>query len=409
MMLVDSIYFVIYFIILYCTILWLVVLLRNKHNFFEKKEITSFPEVSFLIPVYNEEKTITRTIESILNLDYPTDKLDIIVINDGSTDNTKQLCEGFGDKITLINQENQGKAAAMNNGLKYVNTEFVVSMDGDSEPHKDYLKKAMSGFDENTDLMTPGIKLKRQKTITQKIQWVEYLFSILLRQVFSFFDCQYVAPGPGSVYRTKVLREAGGFDVNSLTEDMEIAFKMHGAGCRNKNKPDAYVWTEAPEKFKHLFKQRVRWYRGYFQTVSKHSYMLGNKNYGNLGVVLLPLNYLWVGIMIFIGAMVGYNILKGIYDMINFFFLVDMNLSVMLDVFPSISFMNLSIHTIFMGLFMIFGGSMVYLSLKASKENPKIKENGFSYILFLVIYPIYMTIFWGASTLYELTKRRFEW
>ena len=125
-----------YYVMLYCTLLWLLVLFKNRANFFSKEtgiKIKKYPSITFLVPAYNEEKHIKKYLTSILNLDYPKDKLKVICINDGSTDKTLEICKSIKDtRLKIIDKPNTGKADSLNYALNFVDTEYIVSMDADS-------------------------------------------------------------------------------------------------------------------------------------------------------------------------------------------------------------------------------------------------------------------------------------
>jgi cellulose synthase/poly-beta-1,6-N-acetylglucosamine synthase-like glycosyltransferase len=365
-----------------------------------------FPSITFLVPAYNEEKNIGKCLESILNLNYPKDKLEVIVIDDGSTDNTAKIVKKFKG-VKLIRQENQGKAAALNNGLEHVKTELVACMDADSFPDKDFLLK-MIGYMErkNVASVTPAIKVLKAETLMQKIQWVEYLWSIFLRKLFNFFDCQYVTPGPGSIYKTYILKKLGGFDRNNIVEDMEIAFRLVEKGYKIENSIDAYVYTDAPRDFKRLFKQRVRWYRGYIQNVFKYSKMIANPKYGNLGFFVLPINFVW---MFMLGFLLFSQIFTFAWNSFQYFLAWSNIKFAILQ--PEIKFdiFLVDFYTYFFLLFLAMGLFTLWVSLVFSKEKADLKKKLSFYLSYLFVYPFLISIFWVASVIYEIGGARRKW
>jgi len=160
----------------YFLIFWLLVLLdEDPDKYTVKKKLHSFPLTSIVIPAYNEEESIADTLNSVINMEYPKDKLQILVINDGSTDNTKKITEEYINShplynIKLITQKNKGKGAALNAGLKETKGEFFVCLDADSEPRKDTLKILLPYFDA-PDIATvlPLMKLKETESQLQKL------------------------------------------------------------------------------------------------------------------------------------------------------------------------------------------------------------------------------------------------
>ncbi|MCK4730264.1 MAG: glycosyltransferase family 2 protein [Candidatus Aenigmarchaeota archaeon] len=397
-----------YFIMVYCSILWFVVFIKNHYKFFVDKPIKNYPSVTFLIPAYNEKKFLSKCLNSVLNLDYPKNKLKIICINDGSTDETSEICKNIKNRrVLVINKKNTGKADSLNIALKLVDSEFVVSMDADSFPRKNYLKKIIGHFDDkDIAAISPAMKINKPQTIMQQIQWVEYIFSIYLRKLFAIFDCQYVLPGPGSIYRTDKLKEIGGWDKNSLVEDTELAFRMYEKGYKIENCINAYVDTEAPEKFKELFQQRVRWYRGYLQTTFQYKHLLGNSKYGNLGLFILPINFVWIFILGFLFFMPLYMLLKDFSEYLHILSLVGFEWSPLIFNFD---ILYVSSYNYFFVLFFLMGITTILLSLYTSGEKIDFKTKKIFYFGYLFIYPFLYSTFWIAAVVYEIFKIDNKW
>ncbi len=397
-----------YFIMVYCSILWFIVFIKNHYKFFVDKPAKNYPSITFLIPAYNEKKFLGKCINSVLNLDYPKNKIKIICINDGSTDKTSEICKNIKNRrVTIINKKNTGKADSLNEALKLVDTEFVVSMDADSFPRKNYLKKIIGHFDDkDIAAISPAMKINKPQTLIQQIQWVEYIFSIYLRKLFAIFDCQYVLPGPGSIYRTDKLKEIGGWDKHSLVEDTELAFRMYEKGYKIENCINAYVDTESPETFKELFRQRVRWYRGYLQTTIQYRHLLGNSKYGNLGLFILPINFVWIFILGFLFFMPLYMFIKDFYEYLYTLSLVGFEWSPWVLNFDVL---YISSYTYFFALFFLMGITTILISLYISGEKLDFKTKKLFYFGYLFIYPFLYSTFWIAAVLYEIFKRDNKW
>ncbi|RLJ00598.1 MAG: hypothetical protein DRP06_01755 [Candidatus Aenigmatarchaeota archaeon] len=397
-----------YFIMVYCSILWFVVFIKNHYKFFVDKPTKNYPSVTFLIPAYNEKKFVSKCINSVLNLDYPENKIKIICIDDGSTDKTSDICKNIKNRrVVVINKKNTGKADSLNIALKLVDTEFVVSMDADSFPRKNYLKKIIGHFDDkDIAAISPAMKINKPQTFMQQIQWVEYIFSIYLRKLFAIFDCQYVLPGPGSIYRTDQLKEIGGWDKRSLVEDTELAFRMYEKGYKIENCTNAYVDTEAPATFKELFQQRVRWYRGYLQTTFQYKHLLGNSKYGNLGLFILPINFVWIFILGFLFFMPLYMFLTDFVEYIHTLYLVGFEWSPLVFNFD---ILYISSYTYFFALFFLIGITTILISLYISGEKMDFKGKKVFYFGYLFIYPFLYSTFWIAAVVYEIFKRNNKW
>lgn len=401
----DIIYLIASTVMVYCSILWFTVFFRNRKTVFNYPKPIRLPPVTMLVPVHNGEKYVEKCLNSILNIEYPKEKLKIIVIDDGSTDRTSDIVKKYKN-VKLITQTHSGKAVAMNNGLKHVKTDVFGCMDVDSFPEKDYLMK-MVGYIENgtASAVTPAMKVSNKSSLLSKIQWVEYIYNIFLRKSLSLFNCEYVLPGPGSIYKTSLLKKLGGFDESILTEDTEIAFRMQKKKYKIKNSLSAYVHTEAPNTFRDLFKQRLRWYRGFLQNVRMYSSMVGNADYGNLGLFLLPTNLF----MIFFGAFLfisfAYKFFSSaLNSLINWSYI---GYSIMPLNFSVFNFID--VYTFFLGVFILIALIIVGFSIAYSGEKSKLRKTTDSYILFLLIYPFLITLFWIVSIIYEVFGVKRKW
>lgn len=398
-----------YTVMIYSSVLWLLVLVKNRDKFMEGEGIThSHPSVTILVPAYNEEKHIKKSIKSILSMNYPKERMKVICINDGSTDRTLELCKSIKDKrLKIIDKPNTGKADSLNQALKFVNTDYVVSMDADSYPEKNFLKNILSKFqDKGVAAVSPSLKVYRTGTIMQKIQWLEYVFSIYLRKLFSILDCQYVLPGPGSAYKTSILKKLKGWNTHSLVEDMELAFRIYSKGYRIENNISALVWTEAPEKFTDLFRQRVRWYRGYLQTIRQYIHMIGHTKYGNLGMFVLPANYLWIFVLSYLFFLPIYNISIQMYDAIYTYLLVGMQKPV---INLSFDILYIDFNIFFSILFFVIAITIIMISLHYAHEKVNFRSRKLFYLGYLFLYPIIYSIFWIAAVSYEILRVDERW
>ncbi len=278
-----------YAFLTYCAVFLLITLFLKK-EIPKLKKIKEWPGVTVIIPAYNEEKCIAKTIKSVLNLDYPKDKLKVIVVNDGSKDNTLKEAKKFEKHgVLVLDQENQGKAAALNNGLTHVKTEYFACLDADSIVRKDTLKKMMRYFtSKRVSAVCPLMKVDNPKNLLQKLQWLEYVLYAYIKKIYALINIVHVTPGPFSIYRTEVVKNLGGFDKNSIVEDQEIAWRMQKHHYIIRQSMEGEVLTDAPATIKDLYKQRKRWYKGSLLTIWKYRDMLFNKEYGDFGMFQAP-------------------------------------------------------------------------------------------------------------------------
>lgn len=395
---IDVLYLGIFAVMIFSGTLWLLVYFFNRGRIQVDPEPSRFPGVTFLVPAYNEEEYVAECIQSLLDLDYPEDKLEIIAINDGSTDSTLEEMEKFKDRITIIDKENSGKANSINQALERVDTELVACMDADSFAEKDMLKSMVGYFEEEeVKGVTPAMKVRNPTTWAQKVMWAEYIYNVFLRKLFSIFDSQWVMPGPGSVYDTEYLKELGGWDEETLTEDMEIAFRMFKNGAKIKNSTNAYVDTESPPTFRGLLRQRVRWYRGYLVNMLRYDEFWFNPVYGNLGVIILPFNIVWTSIVILMLGHMMYRIVEGAVQLIQTYLLI--------GAFPSGFFLTVQSLSLFHLFYLVMGISgivILLLSLRTAEENLSLWERKIHYLLFLTIYGMLYAVFWVAAVVEEL-------
>ncbi|MFT4867933.1 MAG: cellulose synthase/poly-beta-1,6-N-acetylglucosamine synthase-like glycosyltransferase [Candidatus Nanohaloarchaea archaeon] len=395
---VDIVYFGIFGIMIFSAALWLTVYYLNRDKIQDDPEPSRFPSVTYLVPAYNEEEHIERCLKSLLEMDYPEDKLEIIAINDGSEDNTLEKMRKFSDQIEIIDKENTGKANSLNLALQKVETELVACMDADSFAEEDMLKSMVGYFDEeDVKGVTPAMKVRNPRTWAQKVMWAEYIYNLFLRKLFSIFDSQWVMPGPGSVYETECLRELGGWDESTLTEDMEIAFRMFKNGAIIKNSTNAYVDTESPPTLRGLIKQRTRWYGGYISNALKYREFWLNRDYGNMGVIVIPFNVLWVLVVVFLLAHMFYRVADGIYQLVNTYLLIG---SVPLQF--NLTVQSISPFHIFYAVLGVSGLIMLLISLRTAEEDLNFWERKVHYLLFLSIYGTLFAVFWVAAVIAKL-------
>ncbi|MFA6080510.1 MAG: glycosyltransferase family 2 protein [Candidatus Gracilibacteria bacterium] len=279
------------FFVFYFEIFILLSFLERKKTPESKEMIEDMP-VTILIPCFNEETTIVGTLESIFELNYDQEKLQIIIINDGSTDKTAELLKPYAShhNIQIIHKENGGKHTALNLGLEYCTTSFVGCLDADSFVVPDALRQIMHKFaDPKVMAVTPSTVIWEAKTLIQKMQRAEYHYGNLIRYAMSLMHAIHIAPGPFSFFRKEVFEMLGNYKHAHNTEDMEIAMRMQKNNLKIVHSPRAVVYTSSPSTIKKLYKQRVRWVGGFLGNLIDYKNMLFNKKHGDLGIIVLPM------------------------------------------------------------------------------------------------------------------------
>ncbi len=252
---------------------------------------TVLRSVAIVVPCFNEEKTIAATLSSLLLLDYPHEKLEIVVVDDGSSDRTLEIAQTYTNdaRVRVFHKENGGKFTAMNFALERTSAELIGCLDADSIVESAALRKIMPVFENPlVAAATPGIHVKEPATVLQHMQNVEYRLSVFNRFALASLGSAFITPGPFSLFRAAVIRDLGAWRHGHATEDMEMALRIQDAGFLIANVPEAIVHTGTPATFPALFRQRVRWTYGWLLNAIDYRYMFGNREYGNLGLIILP-------------------------------------------------------------------------------------------------------------------------
>lgn len=386
---------IVYFILLYMVIFWILVFLE-KGVVDEDLKLVDFPFVTVAIPAYQEEDCIKGTLESVLKLDYPREKLEVIVVNDGSTDNTKDIVEGMikenrGFDIKLVNQSNKGKGAAQNTALSLAGGEFFVTFDSDSFVSRDALKKILPYFsDKRVAAVMPLMKVKDPKTFLQKIQWCEYLINLFYKRLMSMLDCIHVAPGPFSVYRKEVIKSLGGFDEKNITEDLEMALKLQKNNYKMVQILNTEVYSIAPKDFKGFYNQRNRWYKGTFLNALKYRKLAFNRDYGDFGLIQMPRILLESFLVLSVVFLTLYTtVLRPLYHRVYNLSFVNYNVTPFIrNSLENFSLLDLNFINIFFGLtVMVLAAYLIILAHKHTNE--PINRYGFVGIVsYLLLYSV---------------------
>lgn len=271
------------------------------------RALAATPKVAIIVSCWDEETTVAGTVESLLALEYPKDKLSLILVNDGSTDNTAAVIDRFAEhpQITALHKENGGKFTAMNVGIEHAaDAELIGFLDADSFVAPDSLKEIVDAFEPDMMAITASMSIHTPKTLLQRMQYAEYTLAIIFRHAFASINSLYVTPGPFSFYRRAVFDKIGLFKHAYLAEDMEMAMRMQRAGLRIGNAIRARVYTKGPSTLPKLLKQRIRWTTGFLRNILfEYRDLIGNCKNATLGMLILPLGIIAIGSGIFIFAL----------------------------------------------------------------------------------------------------------
>jgi len=287
----TAVYLTLIFISLYFTFLFLIIFIDTRKNLFKTERASPLPFISIIIPAYNEEKTIRGTLQRVRKLDYPKKKLEVIVVNDCSTDRTADIIKEFKWVKLISLKKNSGRAAIpFNIGLKKAKGEFIAAMDADAFPKEDCLRQMVGYFkDKEVGGVTSRILVHNQKnSLLERLQGFELRLIVFVRKILEHLNSVYATPGPLSMYRKKVLLELGGLDENNMTQDIEIAWRLLKNNYKVKMCLNAITYVTMPSNIKHWWRQRTRWSVGGLQTLLKYrGSILKKQHRGMLGFVLL--------------------------------------------------------------------------------------------------------------------------
>ncbi|MDF2903105.1 MAG: cell wall biosynthesis glycosyltransferase [Bacillus sp. (in: firmicutes)] len=315
--------------------------LNRNQPFQEYMNDLNVKPLSILVPAFNEEPGIVHSIRSLLSINYP--RYEIIVINDGSTDKTLQkVIEHYEmieiekvvrkqidtapikkiyqstilPELYLIDKENGGKADALNIGLNFSHYPYFCSLDGDSILERDAFLKVMKPImDSNGEVIASGgsiriangcdiqsghmVRIGLPNNPLVMMQIIEYLRAFLMGRIgLSKYNLLLIISGAFGVFSKSWVIQAGGYNPNTVGEDMELIVRVHrllkerGEKKRIVYIPDPVCWTEVPESMKYLRRQRRRWHRGLLESLWAHRKLTFNPKYGSIGLISFP--YFWI-------------------------------------------------------------------------------------------------------------------
>ena len=249
------------------------------------------PQVSIIVPAYNEEINAVRSVNNLLKSTYPN--FDIIFVDDGSKDTTYEKVQtAFKDntKVKVLTKPNGGKASALNYGISQTDAAYVLCIDADTNLAPNALELLMRHFaDEQVAAVAGNVKVGNEVNMITRWQSIEYITSQNFdRNAFAGINAITVVPGAIGAFKKKAIEDAGGFTSDTFAEDCDLTMRMLRVGYVIKNENEAIAMTEAPETLSQFLKQRFRWRFGVMQSFWKNRDALFNSTYGTLGWVALP-------------------------------------------------------------------------------------------------------------------------
>ncbi len=398
------------------TMFWILVYVFYKDKGKYVNNLKDYPKVTIAVPAYNEESTITHTLASLLSLDYPSNKLEIIVVDDGSKDNTFYEVKKFikeKDKKGLIkiirHKRNKGKGHALNTALSQAHGEYFVVMDADTVTTKSTLKnlvKEFLSYKNNIGAIISHIKVWNVNNFITKLQRFEYIYTQFMRNLMSKVNLLYITPGAFTIYKTDVLKKIGGFDETTLTEDFEVALRLKYERYSLRYSEKAIVRTKVPQTFRSYVLQRLRWNLGFIENTSKYFLkFLKRKDFSLFGHVFYPAH-------LFSLLLLTLYVLNKLYFFFynSYFTLKAWIYSQSLHLFDTtVHDLLMSIHyDVFIPLtVLLMMGLLIYKwAFKHGKEDIIYP---FHFLLYFIFYSILTIFIWIYSYIYYIINGKKKW
>ena len=296
---------------------------------FKDEKLKEFPFVSILVPAHNEGKVIGKTVESLLLLDYPIDKMELIVINDNSSDNSKEILENIKNRyrnynFTIINTDNitggKGKSNALNIGYQISKGEYIAIYDADNTPEKTALRYLIQTIvkDEKLGAVIGKFRTRnKHKNILTKFINIETLsFQWIAQAGRKQLLGLCTIPGTNFVLRRSTIEKLGGWDTKAIAEDTEISFRIYKMGQRITYVPQSVTWEQEPETVNVWIKQRTRWVKGNIYVLVKY---ITNLFKGKQNRVLFDILYFFSVYFLFLTSVVLSDIIfiLGIFKIVT--------------------------------------------------------------------------------------------
>jgi cellulose synthase/poly-beta-1,6-N-acetylglucosamine synthase-like glycosyltransferase len=316
----DVIFYILVFLSAYVQVFFLITFIENRKKIITRSgniTLASYPAVTIAVPCWNEENTVGKTVASIFNLNYPKDKIKIVLIDDGSTDGTLKEINKFSQypNVKIFEKKNGGKHTALNLALENLDTDFFGCLDADSVADPEALVRIMSYFerDEKVMAVAPSVAVHEPKNIIQYAQKAEYHMGVYFKKMLGLLGAINVTPGPLTVFRKKVFDDLGPYRHGHSTEDMEIAYRMQKNMYKIEHCNDAYVYTNTPKTVYKLYRQRLRWIYGFINNTIDYREVLFNKKYGNFATFTLPMGVISIFSVSFLFGKIVYNFSRFVY------------------------------------------------------------------------------------------------
>lgn len=368
--------------------------------------------LTIIVPCYNGEDVIEKTIDGLVKSDYSGLK-EIIVVDHKSTDNSWKVIQKCAKKYpqvrALQKKENLTglSAEAKNYGAKFVKTELIGFTDDDSAPFPDAISNMVGFFnDEKVGAVTSRVLVRNRNKFLSRVQSIEYKIIAFTRKLFGFVESIYVTNGPLSIYRKKAFDEAKGFDEKNLTEDIEITWNMIYHKWKVHMSLKSVTYTVVPEKFKAFIRQRIRWNTGGIQTLLKYRHTIFKK--GMLGLFIIPYFVTaWIlaifGLCLFTYRFSRYLMVKILATSYS----IETQTAIL--TFNDINFSGTIL--LFFGMVLLTIGIFYNLAAMSysRKEKEDFKKEGlFNLLIYMFVYLLFYPVILVTSV-YKFLRKDFKW
>lgn len=408
----GAIFYILVFLSVYVQVFFFITFLENRKKIVVRNgkiKLKSYPAVTIVVPCWNEEKTVYKTIRSLLSLNYPKDKVKIFLIDDGSIDGTWNIIKSFEkySNIKIFRKENGGKFTALNLGLTHAETDFFGGLDADSFADPESLVRIMSYFEKDESIMAvaPSVVAHNPQNFIQNAQKAEYHMGVYTKKMLGFLGAINVTPGPLTIFRKKVFDDLGPYCHGHNTEDMEIAYRMQKNDYKIEHCNDAYVYTNIPSSIRKLYRQRLRWIYGFINNTIDYRNVLFRKKYGNFSLFTLPTGAVSILVISYLFGLIIYNTANYIYSKILIFNTVGWHFTAKI---PGFDFFFINTHA---SLFLIaFIYSLVIFAIIFGRKMAEGKwvfslNMFYFFLLFRIVSP-----FWLLKAIYNtFLNRRPNW
>ncbi len=407
----EIILYSVFFISTYVQIFFLVTFFEKRHKLrFGKgvKEWKVYPTVTIVVPCWNEENTLEATVDSLLALDYPKDKISFFLVDDGSTDGTLLRMKRYENnpQVKVFHKENGGKHTALNLGIKKSKSDFVGCLDADSFVHPLALKRIMTYFsDPKTMAVSPSVVVHKPSKVIERAQKADYNMAAFIKKMFASVNGLHVASGAFTIFRREVFRKVGLYKNAYNTEDFEITLRMHAHQFKIDQCNDAFVFTVAPNSFNKLFKQRLRWMYGFIKNVTDYRFLLFKKKFGTIGFLTLPAAILSIFGVVYIFFNLVISLARFIVERVQF--VAQNGWAVHWSLFHFDPFFINVRSTVFIALILYsLVITSILIGMKMSGEKPKFSMDIFYFIFIYMI----MSPLWLMKAFYKvLLGQKISW